>query len=103
MYDQDESSPLEEEPRLARKRREDDVRWLMGDVRGRRYVWALLDHTRFERRGQSMFDTHGGRQNFLLGAFEVGRHISEEVRDLCPAEYLAMVRENTKQPDEVTQ
>lgn len=102
MFDQDESREREDAERLRIERRKDDVRWLMGDVRGRRYVWQLLLATKFEER-TALFDTHGGRQNYLLGAYSVGRGISDEVRDLCPDEYLAMVRENNQQPDEVTQ
>lgn len=102
MFDQNESSDREDDERLRIERRKDDVRWLMGDVRGRRYVWALLTKTRFESRS-TLFDTHGGRQSYLLGAYEVGRTESDEIRDLCPDEYLVMVRENTKQPDEAPQ
>jgi hypothetical protein len=102
MFDEDESSDREEAERLRIERRKDDVCWLMSDVRGRRYVWGLLTKTRFETRS-TLFDTHGGRQSYLLGAYEVGRTESDEIRALCPEEYLAMVRENTQQTDEVTQ
>lgn len=88
--------------RLARQRRIDDLKWLMGDIKGRRYVWSLLVSTRFESR-IAMFDTHGGRQNYLLGAYEVGRGQAQEIRDACPNEYLLMVRENSPKPEEVQQ
>lgn len=103
MFDEDESrEEREAEQRLAQRQRVDDVKWQMGTAHGRRFVWALLRKTKCESR-DSLFDTHGGRQSYLIGAFEVGRAISEEIRRLCPEQYLLMVQENTTQPDEVTQ
>lgn len=101
----DDESELQEghdKARLIRQRRVDDLKWLMDDMRGRRYVWSLLISTRFESR-IAMFDTHGGRQNYLLGAYEVGRGQAQEIRDACPDEYLLMVRENSHKPEEVQQ
>ena len=92
----------EDAARLAQKRRVDDVRSQMAAPQGRRFVWSLLAATRFEGRA-TLFDTHGGRQSYLLGAYEVGRSLADEIRTLCPEHYLLMVRENTQQPDEVTQ
>ena len=92
----------EDKERLAKRQRIDDVRLQMSTMPGRRFVWALLRSTRFESRAP-LFDTHGGRQSYLIGAYDVGRTLSEEVRDLCPEHYLLMVQENTQQPDEVTQ
>lgn len=97
-YD-DISQQREKEARLAQKRRADDVRWQMGDIRGRRFVWKQLVDTRFEGR-TTLFDTHGGRQSYLLGAYEVGRSLADEIRTLCPEQYLLMVRENTAQSTE---
>lgn len=100
MYDEDDEQ--EKRNKLIRRQRIDDVRAQMGTPYGRRFVWSLLVTTRFESRS-SMFDTHGGRQSYLLGAYEVGRSMAEEVRDLCPQDYLLMLRENNPQPEEVPQ
>lgn len=103
MFDNDQIlQEQEDKARLAKRQREDDVKWQMGTAHGRRFVWALLRKTKCESR-ETLFDTHGGRQSYLIGAFEVGRAISEEIRRLCPEQYLLMVQENTTQPDEVTQ
>jgi hypothetical protein len=103
MYEDDDILEQREvKARLLRKRRVDDVRAQMGSQPGRRFVWALLLATKYESR-LPLFDTHGGRQSYLIGAYDVGRTLSEEIRDLCPEQYLLMVRENTQQPDEVTQ
>lgn len=95
MYDEDDiSQQREEAERLKQRRRRDDIQWLMSDQRGRRIVWKQLEDSRFESRS-TLFDTHGGRQNYYLGMYEVGRQLSDEIRDLCPEQYLLMVRENT--------
>lgn len=92
-YD-DISQQRDEAARLAQKRRAADVRSQMATQVGRRFVWQLLTATRFEGR-TTLFDTHGGRQNYLLGAYEVGRSLADEIRTLIPEQYLLMVRENT--------
>ncbi|HEJ9941650.1 hypothetical protein [Pseudomonas aeruginosa] len=103
MFEDDEiAQQREEASRLKQRQRADDVKSQMATLSGRRFVWDLLGYTRYEGRS-TLFDTHGGRQSYLLGAYEVGRKLSEEIRTLCPEQYLLMVRENSKQPDEVTQ
>ncbi|EOV0882328.1 hypothetical protein I4987_06320 [Pseudomonas aeruginosa] len=103
MFEDEEiTQQREEASRLKQRQRADDVKSQMATLSGRRFVWDLLGYTRYEGRS-TLFDTHGGRQSYLLGAYEVGRKLSEEIRTLCPEQYLLMVRENSKQPDEVTQ
>lgn len=103
MFEDDEiTQQREDAARLRQRQREDDVKAQMATLSGRRFVWDLLGYTRYEGRS-TLFDTHGGRQSYLLGAYEVGRKLSEEIRTLCPEQYLLMVRENSKQPDEVNQ
>ncbi len=107
MFDPDEIlQQREEEARLKQikqRQRIDDVRWLMADQRGRRILWDLLDKTHFERPGETIFRTHGGQQSYLLGAYEIGRTLAEEIRNLCPEQYLLMVRENTQKSEDVAQ
>ncbi|WP_341986817.1 hypothetical protein [Pseudomonas aeruginosa] len=103
MFEDDKiTQQREDAARLRQRQREDDVKSQMATLSGRRFVWDLLSRTRYEGRS-TLFDTHGGRQSYLLGAYEVGRNLSEEIRTLCPEQYLLMVRENSKQPDEVNQ
>ncbi|EPG5063377.1 hypothetical protein AB9A01_09475 [Pseudomonas aeruginosa] len=103
MFEDDKiTQQREDAARLRQRQRADDVKSQMATLSGRRFVWDLLGYTRYEGRS-TLFDTHGGRQSYLLGAYEVGRKLSEEIRTLCPEQYLLMVRENSKQPDEVTQ
>lgn len=101
MLDSDEIlRQREKQDRLLKRQRIDDVRLQMGSTGGRRFVWSLLVATRFEVRS-TLFDTHGGRQSYLLGAYEVGRNLSEEIRTLCPEQYLLMVQENTPRHEEI--
>ncbi|MCE0854073.1 hypothetical protein LU689_29670 [Pseudomonas asiatica] len=103
MFDEDDISlQREDEKRLAQKLRAADVRAQMTTETGRRFVWRLLVDTRFESQ-KTLFDTHGGRQSYLIGAYEVGRSIADEIRTLCPEQYLLMVRENTPKPEEQAQ
>lgn len=103
MFDTDEIlQRREDQARLLARRRIDDIQRQMAEPWGRRIVWSLLVSTRFESQS-TLFDTHGGRQSYLLGAYEVGRSLSDEIRALCPEQYLLMVQENTRQPDEVTE
>lgn len=95
MFEDEDISQLREEAaRLAQKRRAADVRAQMATQTGRRFVWRLLVDTRFESQ-KTLFDTHGGRQSYLLGAYEVGRSLADEIRTLIPEQYLLMVQENT--------
>ncbi|MBA6090035.1 hypothetical protein H4C81_14195 [Pseudomonas monteilii] len=103
MFDEDDiSQPRENEARLAQKRRAADVRTQMATQTGRRFVWRLLVDTRFESQ-KTLFDTHGGRQSYLIGAYEVGRSLADEIRTLCPEQYLLMVRENNPSTEENAQ
>ncbi|MGG4646038.1 hypothetical protein [Pseudomonas aeruginosa] len=100
MFEDDEiTQQREDAARLRQRQREDDVKSQMATLGGRRFVWDLLSRTRYEGRS-TLFDTHGGRQNYYLGMYEVGRQLSDEIRDLCPEQYLLMVRENTTQSAE---
>jgi hypothetical protein len=101
MYDDDEIlQQREDQQRLEQQRRDDDFLWLMGDLRGRRIVWGwLCESCMFH----TTFDTHGGRMSLNEGKRQHGLKLTAEIHRLCPDRYTEMVRENTKQPDEVTQ
>lgn len=103
MFEEDDISlQREESKRLAKQQRIADVRAQMANQTGRRFVWRLLVDTRFESQ-KTLFDTHGGRQSYLIGAYEVGRSMADEIRTLCPEQYLLMVRENTPSTEENAQ
>ncbi|MBD1555015.1 hypothetical protein [Pseudomonas typographi] len=101
MYEDDEILQAREaKQRLAEQRRDDDFQWLMGDLRGRRIVWGwLCESCMFH----TTFDTHGGRMSLNEGRRQIGLKLTAEIHRLCPDLYSVMVRENSKQPDEVNQ
>ena len=94
FYDEAPALSAQKEKReLAARQRVDDVEHQMSTVQGRRFVWSILSSARVEGGG-SLFDAHAGRQSYNLGVFEEGRKLAEELRDLCPDQYMDMVREN---------
>lgn len=93
MFEQEEEIQRQAQEAEARLRAE-EFRYLMADVRGRRFIWKLLVETKYETDAP-MFDTHGGRQSYLLGMYDLGRAIGRKIRALCPQQYLLMVQENT--------
>lgn len=94
FYDQSSELKDQKEKReLAARQRVDDVEHQMSTVHGRRFAWSILSSARVEGGG-SLFDAHAGRQSYNLGAFDEGRKLAEELRDLCPDQYMEMVREN---------
>lgn len=101
MFDDEEIlQAREEKARLAQKRLDDDFMWLMADPRGRRIVWGQMIESRVFH---TTFDTHGGRMSLNEGMRQHGLHLLADINRLCPSLYEVMVRENTKQPDEVPQ
>lgn len=87
---------VEDAKRDARTRRRgeiDDLRWLMGDARGRRFVHRLLEtagvfRTSFAGRDAETF--------FREGARNVGLQVLADVMDATPDDYLGMLKEARK-------
>lgn len=70
---------------------EDDIRWLMGDKRGRRVVWRVLS------RGNVFQPSFN--PNALVMAFGEGKRneatiLNAQVVALCPEQYLLMLKEH---------
>lgn len=86
--------------RYAQRNAEDDFNWVMGDQRGRRFIWALMARARvFE----PVFNTHGGLMNFNEGRRDTGLFLLGEINRLCPQLFAVMAGENAPQPEEVQQ
>ncbi len=79
---------------LERRREEDDIRFVMGDLRGRRFVWRLLS-----KCGENKISYVPGTQDALNNAlyYEGGRNIGLEVKASIVAvdqeAYFTMMRE----------
>lgn len=82
---------------LARKTADDDMTWLMGDPRGRRFMWRMLGHTGVYSR---VFNTHGGLMNFNEGRRDVGLFLLGEIDRLFPERFALMAAENAQKQQE---
>lgn len=100
MFEDDDQDEIEAKRRLEDRRRDDDFLWLMNDLRGRRFIWGILCESCMFH---TTFDTHGGRMSLNEGRRQQGLKITAEIHRLCPDLYAVMIRENTEQPEEVTQ
>ncbi|MBT9575534.1 MAG: hypothetical protein IV106_31285 [Pseudomonas umsongensis] len=81
----------EKDKDTARKQEIADFRWLMGDPRGRRFMWRLMGQCKVF---QPSFNPHGGVMNFNEGQRNVGLFLLGETNDLCPAMFPVMAAEN---------
>lgn len=86
----DEQEPLSAAEQKAFDRVE-DVKWLMGQLRGRRFMWDLLDKSGFRREPM----TGNAQTYFNLGAAKIGREQEAELHAICPELYVQMIKENS--------
>jgi len=78
--------------RLARENEEADIKWLMGNKRGRRVIWRLLDQAGVFR---SSFNTNAMTMSFAEGHRNYGLRILGLVHTQCPELYPTMMKEQT--------
>jgi len=76
--------------RLERESEESDIRWLMGNKRGRRIVWRLLDQAGVFR---SSFNTNAMAMAFAEGNRNYGLRTLAQIHALCPEHYPVMMKE----------
>lgn len=72
-----------------------DFKWLMGDRRGRRFMWRTMG--RFKLFEPSMGPTDS-ITNFNEGQRNAGLFLLSQVNDLTPAMYAVMAAENAPKP-----
>jgi hypothetical protein len=80
--------------RLDRENEEGDVKWLMGNKRGRRVIWRLLDAAGIFR---SSFNTNAMAMAFAEGNRNYGLRMLAIVHAQCPELYPVMMKENTNE------
>jgi hypothetical protein len=78
--------------RLARENEEADIRWLMGNKRGRRVIWRLMDQAGVFR---SSFNTNAMTMSFAEGHRNYGLRILALIHSQCPELYPTMMKEQT--------
>lgn len=69
----------------------EDFLWMMGDKRGRRFIWRLLDKAGVFR---SSF-TGNSNTFFLEGQRNIGLMVLDEIHSNCPDLYVTMLKENS--------
>lgn len=74
----------------------DDLRWLMSNKRGRRFVWRLLDQAGVFKLS---FNTNAMQMAFNEGGRNYGNRLLAEVTSLCPERYSEMLKESTNESD----
>jgi hypothetical protein len=78
-----------EQKQLAARQEAEDLKWLMADKRGRRYMWALLERTGIYR---SSF-TGNSETFFREGQRNIGLAMMDLLLSICPDRYAEMVKE----------
>lgn len=94
--------PAKEALRAARKEQEqqaarleiEDVKWLMSDKRGRRFVWRQLSKAGVFR---TSFTGNGSETFFNEGKRVMGLDLMVQINEHCPNRYNEMVTEQTTQ------
>ena len=83
--------------KTTRLQRNEDVRWLMGEQRGRRFVWYLLAKAGLFR---SSLASTAELTAFNEGRRDLGLAVLADLMRLCPEEYGRMQAEAiSKQPE----
>ena len=77
--------------RLARENEESDIKWLMGNKRGRRVLWRLMDQAGVFR---SSFNTNAMAMAFAEGNRNYGLRMLALIDSQCPELYPTMMKEN---------
>ena len=86
----------EKTAKTARLQRNEDFRWLMGDLRGRRFVWDLLAKAGLFR---SSLGLSPELTAFNEGRRDLGLAVLADMMRLCPGQYARMQAEAiSKQP-----
>jgi hypothetical protein len=78
--------------KLDRENEEADLKWLMGNRRGRRVVWRLLEQSGVFRMS---FNTNAMQMAFAEGNRNFGNRILSMIHTICPELYPTMVKEQT--------
>ena len=78
-----------ERNKLALHTEQEDFKWLMGNKRGRRIVWRLLERTGVYR---SSF-TGNSETFFREGARNVGLMLLDQIHTITPDQFAVMLKE----------
>lgn len=68
----------------------EDLKWVMSNKRGRRFVWRLMERTGLYRTSF----TGNSTTFFNEGQRNIGLFLVSEIHEACPDQYTLMVKEN---------
>ena len=82
--------------KLAKENEEQDIKWLMGNKRGRRIVWRLLDQAGVFRLS---FNPNAMHMAFAEGNRNYGLRTLTMIHAVCPETYPIMLKEQNDNND----
>lgn len=91
LEDQRTQEEIEEAALNKRNVEKEDFKWLMMDIRGRRFVWRYLEKAGVFR---VTFRADSNEGDFLEGMRNMGLMLMVDINEICPEKYQLMVNEN---------
>lgn len=85
-----------EEERLAREKEQNDLRWVMSNKQGRRFIYRLLSEAGVYRLS---FNTNNAVMAFNEGGRNIGLNLLNNVMGSCPERYTEMLAEQKEAKD----
>lgn len=82
--------------KLVRQTEADDVKWLMGNKRGRRIIWRQLENAGVF---QLSFNATAMVMAFNEGRRSEGLRVLAQIHEFCPEHYTLMMQEQKKHDD----
>lgn len=90
--EQRDREAIEQKRKLAREQEVADLRWLLDQPQGRRFMWRLLSTCGVYRTSFT-----GNSETFLReGRRQVGLEFMADIHEHCPERYVEMLRERSK-------
>lgn len=86
--------------RHQRSQELEDLKWVMSDARGRRFVWRLLSQARVFH---ASFTGEALSSAFNEGARSAGLKQLADIHEACPQQYLVMTKEAKRDARRTTQ
>jgi len=88
-----EIAKIEAQKELDRKLliESEDIKWIMSNKRGRRYIWRLITRAGVYK---TSFTANSNATAFNEGARNIGLSIISDVYDSAPESFEVMVKEN---------
>ncbi len=79
--------------RLIHDQEADDLKWLLSDKRGRRFMWGLLEKTGCHR---NPYNGVRGDTDFRCGEMNIGQKYEYLILGHCPEKYTLMLTERNE-------